>query len=238
MNPCRIGISGQVRAADGVERTGVNVSYVARLVEAGGLPLVLSPVLGSDWAADALDGCAGLLLSGGADIEPVRYGATPSPALGPVDPGRDAFELALLAAARARGLPVLAICRGMQLVNVAGGGSLWQDLPGERPGPVMHRQSAPRSARTHDVRLEPGSRIASVLGGATLRTNSMHHQAVRHLADGLRATGWTADGIIEALESSDPTEWLVGVQWHPEDLEADAPDAELFRAFVAAARRP
>ena len=235
MTSSRIAVSGFVRAVDGIERTGVNVGYVVRLVEAGGLPLVLSPALGSERAADALAGCAGLLLSGGADVAPVRYGAVPSPALGPVDPERDAFEFALLAAARARGMPVLAICRGMQLVNVAAGGTLWQDLATERGGPVAHQQSAPRDTRTHDVRIEYGTRTASALGVEALRTNSMHHQAVRELGEGLRATGWAADGVIESLEASDTAEWLVGVQWHPEELAAGVPDEGLFRAFVAAA---
>ena len=235
MTLSRIAVSGFVRAVEGIERTGVNMAYVARVVEAGGLPLVFSPALGAARAADALDGCDGLLLSGGADIDPARYAATPSPALGPVDPSRDAFEFALLAAARARMLPVLAICRGLQLVNVAAGGTLWQDLPSERAGAVAHQQSAPRDTRTHDVRIERGTRTASVLGVETLRTNSMHHQAVRALGEGLRATGWAADGVIESLEASNPAEWLVGVQWHPEDLGPGIPDEGLFRALVAAA---
>lgn len=236
MTPSRIAVSGFVRTVDGIERTGVNVGYVGRLVEAGGLPLVLSPVLGPSLADHALDGYAALLLTGGVDIEPARYGAVPAPALGRVDPARDAFEFALLAAARARRLPVLAICRGMQLVNVAAGGTLWQDLPTERGGAIAHEQSAPRNVRTHEVRIERGTRTAAALGVDVLRSNSTHHQAVRELGVGLRATGWAEDGVVEALESSDPAEWLVGVQWHPEDLAPGAPDEGLFRAFVAAGR--
>lgn len=231
----RIAVSGFVRAVDGVDRTGVNVGYVSCVAEAGGIPLVLSPAIGAGRAAEALDGCAGLLLSGGADIDPARYGAAPSPALGKVDPARDAFEFALLDAALARGIPVLAICRGLQLVNVASGGTLWQDLPSERPGVVPHEQAAARAVRTHDVRLEPGTRTAEALGVASLRTNSMHHQAVRALGAGLRATGWAADGVIESLESDDAARWLVAVQWHPEDLPGGGPDEGLFRAFLAAA---
>lgn len=231
----RIAVSGFVRAVDGIDRTGVNVGYVARVAEAGGIPLVLSPAIGASRAAEALEGCAGLLLSGGVDIEPARYGAAPSPALGQVDPVRDAFEFALLDAALARGVPVLAICRGMQLVNVAAGGTLWQDLPSERPGSVRHEQAAARSVRTHEVRLEPGTRTSGALGVGSLSANSMHHQAVRELGAGLRATGWAADGVIESLESDDPGRWLVAVQWHPEDLPGGGPDDGLFRAFLSAA---
>lgn len=231
----RIAVSGFIRAVDGIERTGVNVGYVACVAGAGGIPLVLSPAIGAGRAAEALDGCAGLLLSGGVDIEPARYGAIASPALGKVDPARDAFEFALLDAALAQGVPVLAICRGMQLVNVAAGGTLWQDLPSERPGSVRHEQAVARGVRTHDVRLEPGTRTAGALGVASLRTNSMHHQAVRELGAGLRATGWAADGVIESLESDDPERWLVAVQWHPEDLPGGGPDEGLFRAFLSAA---
>ncbi|HEX5005013.1 MAG TPA: gamma-glutamyl-gamma-aminobutyrate hydrolase family protein, partial [Gemmatimonadales bacterium] len=170
MTKPRIAVGGFVRAVDGLDRTGVNASYVAAVVAGGGLPLVLSPLLGAAAAGEALEGCSGLVLTGGADIDPVRYGAAPSPALGQLEPARDAFELALLAAAKARRLPVLAICRGLQLVNVAGGGTLWQDLPSERPGPVDHRQAAPRGEPTHVVRIEPGTRTAELLGNGPLHT--------------------------------------------------------------------
>jgi len=231
----RIAVSGLIHPVNGIARTGVNARYVSRVVDAGGLPFVLSPALGAERAGAALEGMGGLLLSGGADIAPARYGATPSPRLGDVEPERDGFELALLDLARTRGLPVLAICRGLQLVNVASGGTLWQDLPSERPGAVAHRQSEPRNVRTHDVRIARGTRTAETLGVGTLRTNSMHHQAVRDLGAGLVATGWSEDGVIESLEAADFAGWLVGVQWHPEDLEEGGPDDGLFRGFVAAA---
>jgi putative glutamine amidotransferase len=233
----RLAVSGMVQPVKGIDRTGVNVAYVHRLLEAGGLPLVLSPVLGAGRAAEALTEMDGLLLSGGADIAPARYGAAPSPRLGTVEPERDAFELALYSAARARGLPVLAICRGLQLVNVAAGGTLWQDLPSERAGSVAHAQSEPRGVRTHDVRVERGSRTAGALRVDSLRTNSMHHQAVREVGAGLRASGWATDGVIESLEATDPAMWLLAVQWHPEDLGDEGPDDNLFRAFVTAAAR-
>lgn len=235
MSSPRIAVSGLVRRVDGVDRTGANAEYVAAVLGAGGVPLVLSPLLGAALAAEALDGCGGLLLTGGADLDPARYGAAPSPALESVEPMRDDFELALLAAARARRAPVFAICRGLQLVNVAAGGTLWQDLPTERPGPVAHRQAAPPAEPSHSVHIEPGTRTADLLGTASLRVNSTHHQAVRVLGAGLRATAWAADGVVEAVESDDAGEWLVAVQWHPERGSAGAADRALFRGFVAAA---
>lgn len=235
----RIAVSGFTRTVDGIDRTGVNRGYVTRVLEAGGLPLLLSPELGADGAVEALSSCDGLLLTGGADIAPARYGATPSPKLGPVEPARDEAELALYASARARGAPVLAICRGLQLVNVAHGGTLWQDLPSERPGPVTHLQDAPRHQRTHGIRLKPGTLTAEVLGTVSVRTNSMHHQAAHDLGPGLQATGWAEDGVVEAMEGTDTGGWLLAVQWHPEEHRTEPPDAALFRAFVreAAARR-
>lgn len=234
MRKARIAITGFVRPVEDIERTGVNAAYVTAVLAGGGLPLLLSPLLGAELAAPALEHCDGLLLTGGADVDPARFGAAPSPALGAVEPARDAFELALLEAALARRIPILAICRGMQLVNVAAAGSLWQDLPSEHPGPVRHRQSEPRATPTHSVRIGDGTRSASILG-SRLRTNSSHHQAIRELGRGLRATGWADDGIVEALESEDQAQWLVGVQWHPEEGSAGPPDRNLFRAFVVAA---
>lgn len=235
MSACRIAVSGLVHHVNDIDRTGVNAAYVAAVLRAGGVPLVLSPLLGAERAADALEGCGGLVLSGGADIDPARYGAVPSPALGDLDAARDSFEWALLAAAQVRRLPILAICRGMQLVNVAAGGTLWQDLPTERPGRVAHRQTAPRTSPTHAVRIEHASRTAALLGNGPIRTNSSHHQAVCELGQGLRATGWADDGVIEALESSSADEWLVGVQWHPEEGASGLRDDELFRGLVSAA---
>jgi putative glutamine amidotransferase len=230
----RIAVTGFLRSVEDIERTGVNAAYMTAVLAGGGLPIVLSPLLGAELAEAALEHSDGLLLTGGADIDPARFGAAPSPALGSVEPARDAFEFALLETAMARQLPILAVCRGMQLVNVAAAGSLWQDLPTELPGQIRHRQAEPRTTPTHAVRIEGGTRTASILGGR-LRTNSSHHQAIRELGRGLRATGWADDGIVEAMESDDAAQWLVGVQWHPEEGSAGPPDRNLFRAFVEAA---
>jgi putative glutamine amidotransferase len=233
----RIGVGGVVRTWDANERTGVNAAYVRSVLAAGGVPIILSPLLGPSFATRALDGADGLLLTGGEDIHPAWYGAEVSPHLYPPSRERDLFELALFAAARQRELPILGICRGIQLVNVALGGTLVQDIPSERPGALAHDPGGARDARSHEVRLQEGSRAAHALGRAMLSVNSFHHQAVDRLAGGLIASGWSADGLIEAVESPAEAPWLLAVQWHPEEMHAEgtAPERGLFRALVEAA---
>lgn len=239
MSAPRIGIGGVTREWDGAQRTGVNAAYAQSVLGAGGIPLILSPLMGAALAARALDGIDGLVLTGGEDIDPARYNAEPSPRLHPPSRERDLFELALFAAARQREIPVLGICRGIQLVNVALGGTLYQDLPSERPGEVDHDPRASRTTRSHRVRLASGSRAALALGSEAIAVNSFHHQAVRDLAPGLVASGWTDDGLIEAAETPAGSPWLLAVQWHPEEMHADvaAPERGLFRAVVEEARR-
>lgn len=239
MSPPRIGVSGVVRTWDSADRTGVNAAYVRALLGAGGVPLVLSPLMGASLVGPALDGIDGLLLTGGEDIHPSWYGADPSSLLSPPSRERDLFELALFAVARQRELPILGICRGIQLINVALGGTLFQDLPSERPGAVDHRPDGSRETRSHRVRLQPGSRAADALGGMAVTVNSSHHQAIRDLAPGLLASGWTDDGLIEAAETPSHTPWLLAVQWHPEEMHADtlAPERGLFAALVREAAR-
>jgi putative glutamine amidotransferase len=235
----RIGVSGVVRSWDGADRTGVNAAYVRSVLAAGGLPLVLSPLMGASLAARALEGVDGLILTGGEDVDPSWYGASPSPYLDPPSRERDLFELALFAYARQHGVPVLGICRGIQLINVALGGTLYQDLPSERQGPVEHRPDGPRDLQSHRVKLQPGSRAAAALGITEVMVNSSHHQAIKDLAPGLQATGLTDDGLIEAVETRADASWLLAVQWHPEEMhaKAGAPDGGLFVALVREAAK-
>jgi putative glutamine amidotransferase len=230
----RIALGGVVRMWDGGERTGLNSAYVRSVMLAGGVPLMLSPHIGPSYAARALDGVDGLVLTGGEDVDPAWYQAERSPLCHPPSRERDLFELALFAAARQRELPILGICRGIQLINVALGGTLYQDLPSERPGPVDHDRPGSRSDRSHAIRLEEGSLAAEALGATSIRVNSFHHQAIRDLAPGLVATGWSEDGLIEAVEAGEGQPWMLAVQWHPEEMhaEAGAPDRGLFKALV------
>ncbi|HEU4953054.1 MAG TPA: gamma-glutamyl-gamma-aminobutyrate hydrolase family protein, partial [Gemmatimonadales bacterium] len=185
-------------------------------------------------------GVDGLVLTGGEDMDPAWYRMEPHPKANPPSRERDLFELALLATARQREIPMLGICRGIQVLNVALGGTLWQDLPSELVGAVDHSPEAARSDRTHVVRLQAGSLIASALGGTEVRVNSFHHQAIRDLAPKLVATGWTEDGLIEAVEGAPGEPWLLAVQWHPEEMHAEvrSPDRGIFRALVERAGSP
>ena len=239
MSAPRIGVSGVLRSWDNAERTGVNAAYVRSVLHAGGVPVILSPLMGPSYAARALEGIDGLLLTGGEDIDPPLYGAERSPFCHEPSRERDLFELALLGVARHRELPVLGICRGIQVVNVGLGGTLFQDLPSERPGPVDHYPATARDARGHEITLAPSSRAAAALGADRMRVNSFHHQAVRDLAPALVASGWTEDGLIEAVETPEDGPWLLAVQWHPEEMHADrtAPERGLFRSLVEEAGR-
>lgn len=219
-------------------RVRTNAAYTRALEAAGLVPLVVPPFTDAARAADVVDAVDGLVLTGGEDVEPARYGATPHPALGAVNPARDATELALVAAARQRAMPVLAICRGIQLLNVALGGTLVQDLPSERPSSIAHAADV-RDRRVHDVVVADGSRLAAALGVERMRANSLHHQALDRVAPALRVTATADDGIVEGVETTDPSWWVLGVQWHPEELTAtpEAWDRGLFAAFAEELRR-
>jgi len=210
--------------------------YVQAVLAAGGLPLTLpmyNPALYPDGPAEQLELCDGLLLSGGnADVSPATYGEDPHPELGVTTPHRDAHELALLAEARRRGIPVLGICRGIQVVNVAYGGTLYQDLPSQFPETLGHVQTRHRSEPHHEVAVAEGSRLYEAVG-SSIGVTSFHHQAVKELGTGLVAVAVAPDGLVEAVEARDQR-WLVAVQWHPEMSHvADVPSQELFAAFVA-----
>ncbi len=222
-----VAVTAPRRLVDGRERVTLNTAYVRALEGAGLVPLAVPTMLAADRAGAALAAVRGLVLTGGEDVAPARYGAAPHPRLGEVDPVRDAAELALIATARARGLPILAICRGIQILNVALGGTLYQDLDSERPGPVPHNDETGR----HPIHVEAGSLLERTLGTRAASVNSRHHQAIRDLAPGLTAVAWADDGVIEGAEPTDAKEpWMVAVQWHPEDLTERA----LFDGFARA----
>lgn len=218
--------------------TGRN--YSEAVVLAGGLPM-MTAALDPSFAERYASLTDGLLLTGGGDIDPAEFGQGPDKNLGSVDPVRDAFEIALYRAFRAAGKPILGICRGVQLVNVAEGGSLIQHLPAV-DGTWQHNQADLRGTPFHPVELAPDSRLAGAFGATHIRTNSFHHQAVDRVGAGLKVVARAGDGTIEALEGEgDP--FLVAVQWHPEMAFKTHPEHHApFRAFVdalkVAARSP
>ncbi len=235
----RIAVTGVIRQWEGQPRAGVNANYVRAVLAAGGLPVLFVPDFSRDETVELFGDCDGLLLTGGEDVDPARYGATPHEKLGTIDARRDENELALITEARARDLPILGICRGIQVLNVAFGGTLIQDLPSQRPGSVDHDPPTGRDVRSHPVTMAEHSRLAEVLGEIELDANSFHHQALDRVGDGLAVTAVAPDGVVEGVESMDAHEWIVAVQWHPEELThtPDAADLKLFAALITAARR-
>lgn len=216
-------------------------SYVEELRKVGGVPWVI-PLLPHDPEAMAsiFSQLDGVFITGGVDVDPERYGESRTPMCGTTDPDRDAIELALLSHAVERRLPVLAVCRGIQILNVAQGGTLYQDVASQVPASIKHDYfptptSPSRKFLAHDVTVKPGSRLGEILGRSVVPVNSMHHQAIKELAPGLRATAYAPDGIIEGVEGEGES-YVVAVQWHPEELTETMPEMRrLFVAFIEAA---
>jgi len=237
-----IGVTtSEVRRAETVQPTpegeppshemALGLPYLRAIEAAGGLPVVIPP-LGLDAIEPLLDRLSGICLSGGPDVHPDAYGAEPDPHLGPTEPDLDRFELAIAAAADDREFPILAICRGMQALNIVRGGTLIQHLP-DRDGAIAHRQREPGREPSHPISIEPGTRLAAMLAASNAEVNSFHHQGLDRLGNGLIATAWATDGTIEAIE--DPSRsFLLGVQWHAELLIARPEEQLLFDGFVRA----
>jgi len=224
-----VGISSYGRAGER-QTFSLPCEYVDVVRLAGGVPLVLPAVEGE--IPEALDVVEALILPGGGDIDPAHYGGVRHEANYGISAERDGFEMALARVALARSLPVLCICRGMQLVNVALGGDLVAHIPDHYGNGVIHRNEGLKPVQ-HDVRIEPGSRLAGLLAATELTVHSVHHQAVGRLGKGLRPVAWAPDGVIEAFESTQHP-FLIGVQWHPE-LAAlgDARQRRMFEALLA-----
>lgn len=220
---------------------GARRSYIDAIIAAGGIPLILPPVLADNH--HVLDAYAaridGLLMPGGGDIDPALYGASLHPKTDNIDEFRDYSEIYLTRAALQRGTPILGICRGLQVLNVALGGTMIQDIPDE-VGPKAHNESATREDwefMAHPLRISADSQLAEILGTTDMAVNSLHHQSLGALGDGLRAVAWSDDGIIEAVEGSGAN-FILAVQCHPEALydNADPRWQQMFGRFVAKAR--
>jgi putative glutamine amidotransferase len=215
-------------------RLQVKETYLQAILSNGALPVVMAYASDADQIDGYLRRVDGLLISGGADVDPAYYGEEPLPVLGKIFPARDRFEIALIREAARRDIPILAICRGMQVVNVAMGGSLYQDVSLYRPDVLQHMQPSAYHVPTHTVEIAPDTQLHRIMGRTEIRTNSMHHQSVKEPAPGFVVSAKAKDGVIEAIESPSHR-FFLAVQWHPEELAAHDPMAQrLFRAWIEA----
>lgn len=220
-------------------------NYLEAVVRAGGLPVILPLTSAEADVEELVILLHGLVLTGGGDVDPAHFGEQPHPGLKEVQPLRDWQEMKLARLALGADIPLLGICRGIQIMNVALGGSLYQDLPDQRPGGIEHFQMEPRTQTTHNVKVEGNSRLKRIVKtqpseslnhGAGFMVNSLHHQAVKELAGGFIVSAWAPDGVIEGIEAPGHL-FYVGVQWHPEDLyDIDETSRALFSALVDASR--
>jgi putative glutamine amidotransferase len=243
----RIGLTASVMPTRlGTRRTFLNEPYIAAIQEAGGVPLLVTPAHAGPPLRALFELLDGLVLTGGEDVAPERYGEEVLRPNVEVVPERDALEFTLLEWALAEDLPVLAICRGVQVLNFGLGGTLYQDLAADRPAHLVHDQTLGESPRArtephHRVAVRPGSGLAELLGLEEIDVNSLHHQGIKALAPPLAPVAHAPDGLVEAVEPVDPARWtfLVGVQWHPEELTrgGHAPSRRLFDRFVASAAK-
>lgn len=224
-----IGITvGASLASDGQEYAQLRTTYIQAIEAAGGLPVLVPPLVDSSALNALLERLDGLLLPGGADVDPAEYGE-PMSGSEPPNPALDALELSAARWAAERDLPTLGICRGQQVINVALGGSLIQDMTGHAP-------DGPRDWIHHGFRVAVDSKLAEILGATDLQVNSHHHQAIKRLAEGLEPVAWAEDDTIEGIEAPGRS-WLLAVQFHPEDLvDTHLASRRLFDAFIAACR--
>lgn len=220
---------------------GVLATYITAVLGAGGLPVLIPLSIEGDDLRALYERLDGVLLPGGCDIDPAYFNETASPHLGPVDLDRDRAELAVAKFAMADGKPLLGVCRGMQVMNVAQGGSLYQDLSSEYATPLERHahpvSEFPREHLAHLVRVEEESHLARALGNPILNVNSRHHQSVKQVGQGLIVVAKAPDGVIEGVEKPDHP-FALGVQWHPENLQAQPEMKRLFEKFVEAAGNP
>ena len=242
MNPPLIAVSTSVTVDKYPERAYVNAAYLNAVQQAGGVPVPLPPQLEPGARAEILKHVSGVLLTGGGDVDPARFGEAAHPTTCEVSGARDELEIDLTQWALARRAPLLAVCRGLQVLNVALGGSLYQDIPSEPGSPLDHSQTGlqgkARNVTAHQVKVREGSRLATILGALDVDVNSFHHQAIKQLGRGLADVAWAPDSIVEGVELVDPAQFVVGVQWHPEEMVAqDRAAFNLFAALVDRARQ-
>ncbi|MCI2253375.1 gamma-glutamyl-gamma-aminobutyrate hydrolase family protein [Domibacillus indicus] len=230
-----IGItSSYVRQTLNSEGVYVHHDYHRAVLKAGGIPVIL-PSVPPNTIPYYLDLCDGFILSGGEDVDPMYYGQAPHAKMGSVFAERDEFELELTALLLKKKKPILAICRGLQVLNVALGGTLWQDVPSQVSSHIQHAQTYHRSLSIHEVTLVPHSQLAKMMEADKVNVNSLHHQAIDALGKGLSVVGHSPDHLIEAVEM-DGDVFVIGVQWHPESMVPGSTEMNrLFSSFICAA---
>jgi len=233
-----IGITAcHVTTKEGYPAVRILSAYVSAIIEAGGAPILIPPDLPEDGWRTLLSRLDGILFSGGADIGLDYFNGEPHPSVD-VEADRDELELPLLRAAVEADKPMLGICRGLQVMNVALGGTLYTHIFDQLPNALQHDwHDHPRTTLAHPIRVEEGTRLADILGEPMLRVNSLHHQGIKDLAPGLKATAYAPDGLIEGLELPDHR-FALSVQWHPEWMTEHGEMKRLFRVFVKSATNP
>ncbi len=218
---------------EGKNVLSLNEAYIHAVEKCGGVPLLLPYVHTGEAIRRHCEIMDGLILAGGVDVDPQYFGEQPV-GTGEITPERDRYEISLVREFLALDKPVLAICRGVQILNICAGGDIYQDIYLQAEEVIKHVQQAPRWYPTHSVRLKEGSRLDKIFGQTTIKVNSFHHQASRKMAPGFEACAWSQDGIIEAVESL-KHRFVVGVQWHPEQMALRSQEQlELFREFIRA----
>ncbi len=211
--------------------------YFRVIEEVGGIPILIPPIKNPEVLNRILDMVNGLILSGGGDVDPVHINEEPIMEMGRITPDRDYAELELTKGALKRDISVLAICRGMQLLNIVAGGTIYQDINTQIRKVLKHKQEAPKGYPTHGIKVKEESKLFSIVGAEQLRVNSFHHQAIAKPALDFLVTGQSIDGVIEAIESQKHN-FVIGVQWHPECMWERNPQAfRIFERFVQSARR-
>ncbi|WP_062232183.1 gamma-glutamyl-gamma-aminobutyrate hydrolase family protein [Fictibacillus sp. FJAT-27399] len=210
--------------------------YSDAIIQAGGLPVLL-PSVNQGLTEQMILKCDGIVLPGGDDVDPFFYQQHPTPELGIVNRTQDEFEIQAVRLAEQNKKPLLGICRGMNIINVALGGTLIQHIPAETEQPVKHKQQAPRNIPTHEVSIKKSSFLHELAGTPTLQVNSFHHQSVKSAAPPLLPCAFAPDGIVEAIKSRNKDHFILGVQWHPEELTASPGMMSIFQALIAAAKK-
>jgi putative glutamine amidotransferase len=232
-----VGISTSITVGQTPERAYINSAYLHAVQQAGGVPVLLPPQLSKTSLDRLVRGLDAILLTGGGDVDPAAFGEEPHPTLYEVAPSRDALETQVTLIALEKKTPLLAICRGIQVLNVALGGSLHQDVASEPGTEIQHSQKEARDQTTHKVTITPRSRLGRILGTEDLEVNSFHHQVIKSLGRGLVPVAWAPDQLVEGVELDDDSQFVLGVQWHPEHLVGNSePARRLFSALVTAAR--